>query len=320
MLMHRNRGFTLVELMVVIAIIAVLIALLLPVMTKAREMAVRASCLSDRRQNAVQFTTYASDHQGRFMGPDNFNHKDKFSSAITDWHYRNRGVYPLGTLAVGGYIADPTTLFCPAFARPRPDFRASQLERWYYDRPEYLASIRDSQSVPWSVSGRFFEPRINPDYWNDEVAVDGGHLVMTGIAHYLRAFWDGGFSAGQQAGRTWSGKGSHEYFGSRVKLNDVATRWHKRVAVPYGGYSPVLVTCADYGRNLNKDYAHFAKTPWLQTSHKRRGLNGGLYDGSARWYPYEEYTSIRGNNAFNLNAGHTNPNDMQEWFRRYAAP
>ena len=67
-----RRREALVELLVVIGIIALLIGILLPVMSRARESANRTKCLSNLRQMGNAWVMYLSDSKGKL--PDSVWH------------------------------------------------------------------------------------------------------------------------------------------------------------------------------------------------------------------------------------------------------
>lgn len=62
-----ERAFTLVELLVVVAIIALLLALLSPTLSRSRRLARRAVCTSHLHQIGVGHHTYASSHNGTWI-------------------------------------------------------------------------------------------------------------------------------------------------------------------------------------------------------------------------------------------------------------
>lgn len=74
-----SRGFTLVELLVVIGIIAVLVGILLPVLGSARDTASAVACQSGMRQIALGLLGYAADNKGQF--PPGFAWNNAVSSA-----------------------------------------------------------------------------------------------------------------------------------------------------------------------------------------------------------------------------------------------
>src|SRR6516225_3007911 len=65
---HLRRGFTLIEVLVVIAIIGLLIALLLPAVQAAREAARRAQCTNNLKQIALAAHNYHDQNGGFPMG------------------------------------------------------------------------------------------------------------------------------------------------------------------------------------------------------------------------------------------------------------
>ena len=63
---RRNGGFTLVELLVVIGIIAILMSMLMPALSRAKGKAHRISCMNNIRQIGMAGTMYAGDHDGEY--------------------------------------------------------------------------------------------------------------------------------------------------------------------------------------------------------------------------------------------------------------
>ena len=64
--MKRTRGFTLIEVLVVVAIIALLAAILMPALKEARRVSKRTLCLTNLSQMAKAFQSYLQNNRDTF--------------------------------------------------------------------------------------------------------------------------------------------------------------------------------------------------------------------------------------------------------------
>jgi prepilin-type N-terminal cleavage/methylation domain-containing protein/prepilin-type processing-associated H-X9-DG protein len=104
---RKSRGFTLVELLVVIGIIAVLIGLLLPALTKARKQANSVACQSNLRQIGIILQTYVIENHGWLfpVGPPDPLNGGLPSTYGTNWAPDGR--WPMRVKAFQIHAPDP---------------------------------------------------------------------------------------------------------------------------------------------------------------------------------------------------------------------
>lgn len=118
-------GFTLVELLVVVAIIAVLASLLLPALAGGQLRARKIVCVSNLRQLGVALHGYANDNTGRipygpkappFTSPADFYPSTGAPTSLLS--LRSGAPVGLGLMLAQELAAQPRVLFCPGTDQP----------------------------------------------------------------------------------------------------------------------------------------------------------------------------------------------------------
>jgi len=147
--LRHPLAFTLVELLVVIGIIGVLIAILLPSLSKARESAVRTACMSNLRQLGMAFRIYGTTYKdvcpiGYLKGGEKqFAYMASWDAGGptpngTRWQFIPVG---MGQLAYARLTQTPQAFYCPKESDTQfmfdaqPPGNAGNLWHFYNDPP-----------------------------------------------------------------------------------------------------------------------------------------------------------------------------------------
>lgn len=155
---HRcetRTGFTLIEVLVVVAIIALLVAILLPSLKAAKEQAKRSDCASNLHQIGVALTMYVNAHK------ENLPPLYRTASVFTTYYMRTPavGTINLGLLANARYANDPLVFYCSgqnqvesaSLTYNGPD------NRWYSDKEYAALTANPKPAVRSSYPARLIE-------------------------------------------------------------------------------------------------------------------------------------------------------------------
>jgi len=200
----RRTGFTLVELLVVMVVVAVLAAILLPVYADARLRGKNASCISNARQVAVALLRYADDWSGWIPKASGNAWANTVPISICP-----RAGYEYAAMP---YARSRHIFFCPA-------------QRYVLAQGSVLPALPPPPGAAWVRFNPLGDPRqagfVSYGYSSDR----GATTVLTSVRAPSRTIWLGETVDGSHEVSPWnldtfrhSGRSSFVFYDGHVRF------------------------------------------------------------------------------------------------------
>lgn len=219
--MENRRGFTMIELLTTIAIVAILAAILLPVFTAAKDSARKSTCQSNLRQVSIAMALYLQDYDDRFAPPNYRIASDSSAENDRTW-----------VQVLLPYVRSFTVFKCPSDYSKRKDphatfdedlvigdtysiyYKASQRSNVGYNYAYLAPLVRTRGQSPFTADTRSYAMVAEPartigfldSVWSISsrgVPSGGGAYLVTPPCRYL--------DSGSGKIDTWSSQGGTTY-------------------------------------------------------------------------------------------------------------
>jgi len=148
-LRSRSGAFTLIEMLTVCAIIGILAAMLMPVLSQGKATAKRIQCVNDLRQTGLSYQLFANDHGGRY--PTHVSTNDGGAIEYVTLGYQLSSPFYFSYqlfLPVAGELSTPSGLACPSDLDRLPGRKFSEFDNWNLS---YVIGLRADPNLPTTI-------------------------------------------------------------------------------------------------------------------------------------------------------------------------